>query len=93
LAQRKYEERLSIKPKHTRFTEDIKSDVIELLEEDYSPEQIKGCLKKLGKPTVSHETIYQHVWDDKKRGGKLYTLLIHQGKRYRKQGARKIQEE
>lgn len=89
LAQRKYEERLSNKPKSTRFTEDIKSDVIELLEEGYSPEQICGRLKKLGKRTVSYETIYQFVWENKKKGGDLYTQLRHQGRRYRKRGSEK----
>ena len=33
---------------------------------------------------ISHETIYQHVWKDKKDGGKLYLHLRHNGKKYHK---------
>src|SRR5690625_1943667 len=89
LAQRKYEERMANKPKHIRFTEAIKTATITLLKEDYSPEQIEGYLKKIGEPTVSHETIYQHIWNDKKQGGKLYNHLRRKGRRYRKRGNQK----
>ena len=45
----------------------------------WSPEQIAGWLKKMGyeKP-VSHETIYQHVWKEKRQGGLLYKELSYQ---------------
>lgn len=60
-----------------------------LIHEDYSPEQIVGLAKLQGKECVSIERIYQHIWKDKKQGGKLYSHLRTQGKRYRKRGASK----
>jgi IS30 family transposase len=33
------------------------------------------------------ELIYQHIWDDKKASGTLYTHLRRQGRSYRKRGA------
>ena len=59
-----------------------------LVEEQWSPEQISGRFKSLGLPSVSHETIYQHVWADKKRGGDQYKYLRHRGKKYNKRGAK-----
>ncbi len=49
----------------------------------WSPEQIAGWLKKRGQ-SVSHETIYRHVWEDKRQGGLLYKELRHSGKKYNK---------
>ena len=57
LAQRKYTERMTSKPKACRFTEEIKTIVDKLLANDYSPEQIAGRCKLEGRPCVSHERI------------------------------------
>lgn len=47
-----------------------------LTERQWSPEQISGALEREnGLKVVSHETIYRHVWRDKKCGGKLYEHL------------------
>lgn len=55
-----------------------------LLAKKYSPEQIVGRLKKLGWENVpSHETIYKHIYADKKAGGELHSHLRCQ-KKYRK---------
>lgn len=89
LAQRKYLKRQKEKRKHIRFTATVEQRVDTLLREDYSPEQIVGTLKKENEPTVSVERIYQHIWDDKKRGGTLFKHLRHQGRRYRKRGSAK----
>ncbi|MUP16674.1 IS30 family transposase, partial [Ancylomarina euxinus] len=89
LAQRKYEKRLKDKVKRVKFTEELKSKVDELLKEDYSPEQVHGRLKAEGKFCVSHETIYQYVWIDKKQGGTLYLHLRCGNKRYRKRSGSK----
>jgi len=86
LAQRKYEQRQKYKPKHIRFTDEVKQCVDELLKKDFSPEQIAGRSKIDGIPCVSHECIYQYVWKNKKEGGKLYTHLRHKGRKYRKRG-------
>ncbi len=53
------------------------------LKEGWSPVQIGGRLKREGRPTVSHETIYSFVKADKKLGGNLYLSLRH-GRRRRK---------
>lgn len=86
LAQRKYLDRQSAKPKHVRFTTDIKRETDRLLRLDYSPEQIVGSLNKAGKPTVSVERIYLYIWEDKKQKGTLHHHLRRQGRRYRKRG-------
>jgi len=86
LAQKKTQERHANKPKHTRFTKSIKSYVISLIQEDYSPEQISGIAQKEGIPCVSHECIYQFIWDDKKKGGRLFKHLRNKGKKYKKRG-------
>jgi IS30 family transposase len=89
LAHRKYKKRLKEKPKFIHFTEEIKAMVIDRLNEDFSPEQISGRAKLEGKDCVSHETVYQFVWADKKKGGKLYTHLRNRGKKYGKRGSYK----
>jgi len=89
LAQRKYEHRQRIKPKKIRFTETVKHLVDTWIGDDYSPEQIAGRAKIDNIECVSHERIYQYVWQNKKEGGLLYKRLRHQGRKYRKRGAAK----
>lgn len=52
----------------------------------WSPQQISEALLRDGTGQVSHETIYQHIYRDKKAGGKLHTHLRHRCKSYRKRG-------
>ena len=89
LAIRKCEQRHQLKPKKIHFTEAVKSYVNNYINEDYSPEQIAGVAKKEATVCVSHERIYQYIWQDKRQGGKLYEHLRTQGKRYRKRGSKK----
>jgi IS30 family transposase len=56
----------------------------ELLRRQWSPEQVAGRLRRAGLLSVSHETIYRHVWRDKREGGTLYTHLRGARKRRRK---------
>ena len=86
LAEKKYSKRQSEKPKYISLTEDIQSYIINGLGKDYSPEQISGRAKLDKLACVSHERIYQFVWEDKKSGGKLFEKLRHQGRKYRKRG-------
>lgn len=51
-----------------------------LLSREWSPEQISRRLRLEGLPCVSHETIYQHVYQDKRKGGVLY---VHLRRRHR----------
>lgn len=89
LAQRKCQARHQEKPKQIRFTEQIKVRTEELLRQDFSPEQVVGYCLNNQQATVSHETIYQYIWQDKKAGGNLHQHLRHQGRKYRKRGAYK----
>lgn len=89
LAQRKVENRHRIKPKRVVFNEELRQCATDLLKEDYSPEQIVGVRKLKGEEMVSHERLYQFIWQDKKQGGDLYKHLRTKGKRYRKRGALK----
>jgi len=54
-----------------------------LLDIEWSPEQISKRLRLEGLPTVSHETIYHHIYQNKRAGGDLYTHLRRRH-RYRK---------
>ena len=57
----------------------------EKLQLQWSPEQISGWLKKEKyEYAVSHEAIYQHIWNNKRQGGLLYKELRHNGKKYNK---------
>lgn len=89
LAQFKYESGLLSKPKAVKVTTAIEQQTIKLLEQDYSPEQISGYLKKEGRETMSPEWIYQLIWKDKKSNGNLHTHLRRKGRRYRKRGSSK----
>jgi IS30 family transposase len=51
---------------------------------DWSPEQISGWLLDDRQLLISHETIYLHVWSDKRFGDDLYKHLRRQGKKYDK---------
>ncbi len=55
-----------------------------LLGARWSPQQIAGRLARECALSISHETIYRHVWRDKKAGGRLYTELRCAQKRRRK---------
>ncbi len=63
-------------------------DVITLVDQQvalkWSPEQISGWLKKEHHISLSHERIYQHIWQNKARGGDLYQQLRRHGRRYHK---------
>ncbi len=86
LADRKATERHSVKAKAIRFNAYIEINVLHYLALDYSPEQMVGKAKFDGVEMVSIETIYEYVWQDKRKGGVLYKFLRTQGKKYRKRG-------
>jgi IS30 family transposase len=89
LAQRKYQNRLKEKRKSHKFTIEMKQEIDKQLAKKFSPEQIVGNAKRQGQLMVSHERIYQHIWEDKRVGGSLYEHLRSQGKKYRKRGSSK----
>ncbi len=51
---------------------------------DWSPEQVSGFLRTEGMLSISHETIYIHVWADRRAGGDLWRHLRQANKRCRK---------
>jgi IS30 family transposase len=56
-----------------------------LLRENLSPEQISGWLRRFNVLSISHESIYIHVWRDKHRDGNLWRHLrqpLKRRKRY-----------
>jgi IS30 family transposase len=55
-----------------------------LLRADWSPEQISGRLGKGAILSISHETIYKHVWQDRENGGSLHRHLRCFSKQRRK---------
>lgn len=50
----------------------------------WSPEQIARRLRRDGRLRISHETLYRHIWADKRQGGTLDTYLRGAQKRRRK---------
>lgn len=58
-----------------------------MLGEYLSPEQISGRLALEDRLNVSHETIYKHVWRDKRNKGRLYLCLRQPFKRRKRYGS------
>src|SRR5579872_2228723 len=58
-----------------------------LKNDQWSPEQISGRLEHEDMETISHETIYRRILEDKKSGGKLYTHLRCKKKRKKRYGS------
>ena len=54
------------------------------LKKDWSPEQVSGRLRRQKMLSISHETIYIHIWRDKEAGGHLYRHLRCSSKLRRK---------
>ena len=82
-AQEKAVRRRNSKP-NQKLTVQMEATIHEKLKLQWSPMQISGWLKRHGKEHVSHETIYNSIWKDKRNGGLLYKELRHQGKKYNK---------
>lgn len=89
LAQSKREARKKRQAPKKKLTSKMLVEIENLLKEEYSPEQVVGVFRRAEKACVSHETIYQHIWKDKKEGGTLYIHLRRKGKKYRKRGSLK----
>jgi IS30 family transposase len=68
----------------TQFSKEQWKTILFLLKLDFSPEQISNTLKRFGMFSISHETIYQYILYDRKKGGSLYKHLRFVKKRRRK---------
>ncbi len=58
--------------------------VLYYLKRKWSPEQISQTLKRWRLLSISHETIYAYIWQNKKAGGDWYTNLRQLSKKRRK---------
>lgn len=58
-----------------------------LIRLEWSPEQISARLLQEGKVHISHEWIYQHIYQDKFSGGNLHTHLRCRKKRRKRYGS------
>jgi transposase, IS30 family len=83
-AQERTNGRRSRSRRNQRFGAEDFATIDELLCRQWSPEQVAGHLRRTGRLAVSHETIYRHIWRDKREGGLLYTHLRGARKRRRK---------
>lgn len=72
----------------TRYSMSQWQIVRRLLRRKLSPKQVSGVLKRFRVLSISHETIYQHVWDDRRYGGDLHTNLRQALKKRRKRYGR-----
>ncbi len=73
--------------RNTRFTAVDWALIDVLLCLDWSPEQIAGRCAREQVLSVSHETIYRHLWRDKTQGGVLHVHLRRANKPFRKRYA------
>lgn len=74
--------------RNSQFTNTEWRRVKVLLREDWSPEQIAGYLYATDQLSISHETIYQWIWKDKRDGGTLHHHLRGARKQRRKRYGR-----
>jgi len=72
---------------HSRYSPQDWHLIGDLLRDEWSPEQISLWLKEAGRLTISHEWIYQHVIQDKRRGGTLHKHLRCQKQRKKRYGS------
>ncbi len=85
-AQRKTEARRCATHKPHKMTAVLIDRIEDYLYQNWSPEQISGWLLMTELLEISHETIYRHVWENKKAGGDLYTHLRRRSRKYQRRG-------
>jgi IS30 family transposase len=87
-AQELADERIKNAAKAIKMTSDLIKKIDEKILINWSPEQISGRLLKTENISISHESIYQHILNDKKQGGDLHTHLRCQKKRRKRYGSK-----
>ena len=84
--QKSLQRRLNAR-KAVKMTPETVGYIEQKLAEEHSPEQNSERMKidpGWSGPTVSHERIYQHIWQDKAGGGLLYKQLRIGGTKQRR---------
>lgn len=81
-AQKMYRNRRARNP--AKLNPAMITTIEEGINQQWSPEQIKGRCDQKNQPMLSRAGIYNYVWRDYAQGGTLYTNLRHASKPYRK---------
>lgn len=79
--------RYQYKSKNRQLSKEHINYIRKHIQEGWSPEQINGRMNVDGLRSISHETIYQYVYQEQTKGGKLYLHLRHKHKKYTKRTA------
>jgi IS30 family transposase len=85
-AQERTNGRRSRSRRNSHFSGDDWMMVEDRLREHLSPEQISGRLRREGLLEISHETIYKHIWNDKRQRGTLFRSLRQPTKKRKRYG-------
>ena len=75
--------------KAIKMTEGLVTVIDSKIEQEWSPEQISGWFREEQRVLISHETIYLHIWADKRSGGQLFQYLRRKGKAYQSRNKNK----
>lgn len=87
-AEAKAQARQAIRSKPRKLTASVRRKIeAKLRQMRWSPEQVSGWLRDQG-IKLSHERIYQMIWQDKRDGGNLWRCLRRRGKRYNKRAGK-----
>jgi transposase, IS30 family len=87
-AEAKAQARQAIRSKPRKLTAPVRRKIeVKLRQMRWSPEQVSGWLCDQG-IKLSHERIYQMIWQDKRDGGNLWRCLRRRGKRYNKRAGK-----
>jgi transposase, IS30 family len=87
-AEAKAQARQAIRSKPRKLTAPVRRKIeAKLRQMRWSPEQVSGWLRDQG-IKLSHERIYQMIWQDKRDGGNLWRSLRRRGKRYNKRAGK-----
>jgi IS30 family transposase len=87
-AEAKAQARQAIRSKPRKLTAPVRRKIeAKLRQMRWSPEQVSGGLRDQG-IKLSHERIYQMIWQDKRDGGNLWRSLRRRGKRYNKRAGK-----
>lgn len=68
----------------TKATPGMIQTIQQGLQQQWSPDQIRGRCQQNNQPMLSVAAIYNQIWRDYRQGGTLYTHLRHASKPYRK---------
>ena len=88
-AQRLRDQRRSETHSAFKMTPERIQCIEEKLAEKWSPAQISGWFLDKKGYSLSHETIYCHVWKDKENKGELYCHLRRKSKPYQSRAKKK----